>query len=59
MNAVEIEQAISELAAKLTYRLAPNGNTHAPQTASPWRFRKSEMNHQSAPQEQKHYGERK
>jgi hypothetical protein len=35
MNAVEIEQFISELAAKLTYRIAPYGNTHAPQTTSP------------------------
>lgn len=35
MNAVEIEQAISELAANLADRLAPYGNTYAPQTASP------------------------
>jgi len=59
MNAVEIEQAISEPAAKLTYRLATTGNTHSPQAVSPWRFRKSEINRQSATQEQKHYGERK
>lgn len=59
MNAVEIGQANSELAANLTYWLAPYGNTHAPQTASPRRFRKSEINRKIDEQEQKHYGEHK
>jgi hypothetical protein len=59
MNAVEIEQAISELAANLTDRLAPYGNMYAPQASSPCRFRKSEIRRHIDDQEQKHYGERK
>jgi hypothetical protein len=59
MNAAEIEQANSELAAHLAHRLEPHGNTHAARTASPWRFRKSEINRHIDDQEQKHCGERK
>ena len=57
MNAVEIEQAISELATKVTFRLASFDNTHASQTTRAWRFRKSEMNRQI--DEQEYYGERR
>lgn len=59
MNAIEIEQTISELTANLTCRLAPYGNTYAPQTASLGRFLKSEISRQITEQEQKHCGERK
>jgi hypothetical protein len=38
MNLVEVEQGISRVATKLTYRFASFGNTDAPQTASPQRF---------------------
>ena len=59
MNLIEVEQRTSRVATKLTYRFASFGNTYAPQTASPQRFCKSEIDRRIDDQEQKHYGEHK
>ena len=57
MNSVKVEQDTSREAIKLTYRFASFDNTYAPQTESPQRLCKCEIERRIDDQEQKQYGE--
>ena len=57
MNLVEVEQGTSRVATKQNYRFASFRNTYAPQTASPQRLCKCEIERRIDDQEQKQYGE--